>query len=83
MFHHSLEAVDTHPNKINLSMEERKKYCDDQFFRTWQILVIADNEAYILFDTTHVQRCRKEILKRHESASGSGVRRETAADSGD
>ncbi len=27
-----------------------------------KLLQCADNEAYIIFDETHVQRCRREIF---------------------
>ena len=51
-----------------------------------QIILIADNESYILFDESHVARCRREILGRHAQklkAANSGQATDTAPDSGD
>lgn len=86
LFHHSIEAMEAHPNMVNLSSLEKSKWCDDQFFKVCQVLQIADNESYILFDETHVQRCRREILKRQDGNVFMGAQRDkhdTQADSGD
>lgn len=47
-----------------------------------QVLLIADNEAYILFDEVEVRRCRKEIMDLYAELQKSDVR-ETASDSGE
>jgi len=68
---------------VNLSSAEKSKWCDDQFFKVCQVLQIADNESYILFDETHVQRCRREILKKQDGNVYVGAQRDTQPDSGD
>jgi hypothetical protein len=77
LFHHSIEIMDSHPNKVNLSKSELDRYCDDQFHRLCQILQLADNEAYILFDETHVQRCRRKVLAKSISSDSVGLLRDT------
>ncbi len=62
LFHHSIEVMEAQPNQVNLSNSEQLRYCDDEFYRMCKLLQCADNEAYIIFDETHVQRCRREIF---------------------
>lgn len=38
LFHHSIEAMEAHPNMVNLSSSEKSKWCDDQFFKMCQVL---------------------------------------------
>lgn len=67
---------------VNLTESESDRFCDDKFFRLIRILLIADNESYILFDQAHVNRCRREIMGR--DLSGKKVimhSKETAEDS--
>ena len=45
-----------------------------------QVLLIADHEAYILFDEVEVKRCRREITTLYEKFLKCDVR-ETASDS--
>ena len=82
LFHDSIEALATRPNMINLSTKEKTKYCDQIFYKMMQILHIADNDSYVLFDESHQARCTREIM----SLYGSLVKndpRETASDSGE
>ena len=51
-----------HPNKVNLTAYERSRYCDAPFYKMVQTLIIADNESYILFDQSHINRCHREIV---------------------
>ena len=62
LFHDSIEALETRPNMINLSEKEKAKYCDQTFYKLMQILHIADNDAYVLFDESHQMRCTREIM---------------------
>lgn len=50
LFSHSLEVIEDCPNLKNLSVLEQNSYCDEHFYEIMQILQIADNEAYIIFD---------------------------------
>ena len=53
------------------------------------MLIIADNEAYIMFDESHVHRCRREIAASFSSFASEGQMhsgsnaRETEAESSD
>ena len=44
------------------------------------VLLIADNEAYILFDEVEIKRCRKEITTLYDKNLKCDVK-ETASDS--
>ena len=50
LFSHSLEGLGAAPNPFNLSADHRKRFCSPHFYSLMQVLLIADNEAYILFD---------------------------------
>ena len=68
----------------NLTPKEKAKYCDNQFFKLIKVLLIADNEAYILFDEVEVRRCRKEIMDLYtRMKKDRREARETASDSGE
>ena len=62
LFSHSLEGLGAAPNAFNLSAEHRKRFCSPHFYSLLQIMLIADNEAYILFDPPYLARCKKEIM---------------------
>ena len=80
LFHDSVENLQTRPNMISLSPKEHSKWCDASFYKLIQILLIADNESYVLFDEVQVKRCRREILALYESKVPSDPR-ETADNS--
>ena len=82
LFHDSVETLASCPNMNNLLPKEKLRWCDSQFYKLMQVLLIADNEAYILFDEVEVRRCRKEIMDLYAELQKSDVR-ETASDSGE
>ena len=59
--------MDTLLNKINLAEAEKAKWCDAELYKLLKIFLIADNESYILFDETHISRCRQEVLNRFDT----------------
>ena len=65
LFSHSLEGLGSAPNAFNLSPAHRKRFCSPHFYSLMQILLVADNEAYILFDPTYLARCKKEIMQNY------------------
>ena len=84
LFQDSVESLAQCPNMNNLTPKEKAKYCDNQFFKLIQVLLIADNEAYILFDEVEVRRCRKEIMDLYtRMKKDRREARETASDSGE
>lgn len=80
LFHDSVESLATRPNMLNLSPKEKAKYCDQTFYKLIQVLLIADNESYFLFDESHQGRCRREITTLFASLVKIDPR-ETASDS--
>lgn len=62
LFHQSMKAMEMQVNKVNLTDEEMQRYCDKPFYKMVQSLVIAENQSYILFDQSHIDRCNREIL---------------------
>lgn len=78
MFHHSLEGLDHLPNMVNLSPSEKRKWCDFTFFNLVKVLMIADNESYVLFDEPHRERCRKQILAKVSAIQQACSERSTA-----
>ena len=82
LFHDSVESLASCPNMVNLTPKEAARYCDNSFYKLMQVLLIADNEAYILFDEVEVQRCRREITTLYDKLLKCDVR-ETASDSED
>ena len=50
LFHNSIWALEMSPNLVSLSEADQKAYCDKSFERLMQVLLIADNESYTLFD---------------------------------
>ena len=85
LFQDSVESLAQCPSMNNLSPKEKAKYCDNQFYKLMRVLLIADNEAYILFDEVEVRRCRKEIMdlyaRMKQQGSRRGDARDTASDS--
>lgn len=67
----------------NLTPKEKAKFCDNQFYKLIQVLLIADNEAYVLFDEVEVRKCRKEIMEVYAKLQKSSDARDTASDSGE
>ena len=56
---------------VTLDDDLKLRLLDEDFNKMLQLLLIADNASYILFDETHQKRCRREILKRYKcSTSG-------------
>ena len=65
LFSHSLEGLGAAPNAFNLSAEHRERFCSPHFYSLMQVILIADNEAYILFDPPYLARCKKEIMQNY------------------
>ena len=70
LFSHSLEGLGDAPNVINLSDAHKKRFCSPHFYSLMQVILIADNEAYILFDESYLARCKKEIIQSFLKAEG-------------
>ena len=80
LFHDGVESLASCPNMVNLTPDEKSKYCDTAFYKLMPVLLIADNEAYILFDEVEIKRCRKEITALYDKILQCDIR-ETASDS--
>ena len=80
LFHDGVESLASCPNMVNLTQDEKSKYCDIAFYKLMPVLLIADNEAYILFDEVEIKRCRNEITTLFDKNLQCDVK-ETASDS--
>ena len=72
-------------NKVNLTEEERQRYCDKPFYRMIQLLIMAENKSYIMFDQSHIDRCNREILANFGNLTSKVTlhQKKTSADSAD
>ena len=61
LFHRSLEGSSLNQNLVNLNKMERINYCDEQLFDLIKILMIADNQAYLLLGYTRQYRETEKI----------------------
>jgi len=63
LFHMSINNDPTYPTLAPLTQHETRQYIDRDFFPILKAMMLADSEAWNLFDTTEAQRLRRNTLE--------------------
>ena len=62
MFHQSLDGIAKYPPAEALTDIERLKFCDLEFYKLMQVVMIADSASYTFFSEETTSKGRKEFL---------------------